>query len=147
MNTVTIHPQPRKPLTFADIKAGPFVWDGQPCTKLRYELHSTVADGVNATRFDGEALRMSPTTIVTLPDAPPEDDTVSYRDLKGGELFEMQLQFPSGWVAFQLEKEADSEGERWCIRLKDGERDWWIGSTRVRRVHSVTITREKEGPK
>lgn len=141
MNTVTIHPQPRKPLTFADIKAGPFVFEGNDCTKF----NAATANGWNAVRHhDGELLAMYRGAVVTLPDAtPPQGDTVPYGTIDPGEMFED----PDCGSVFMVSDQQSPHGPLWCHDFSDGRRAWFRDNYRVRRLNpgdSVTITQGSE---
>ena len=140
MNTITIHPQPKKPLTFADIPCGTFIYEGISCVKLNSA--AIPDDARNAVKvLNGVLIRVLPWEIVTLPDAPPQqDDTVRYGDLTPDEMFED----PDSSYVFMVSDQQSPHGHLWCQDLSDGRRAWFRGNYRVRRVHSVTITRDQQ---
>lgn len=138
MNTVTIHPPKAKPLTFADIPCGPFIWGDQEYVKVM-DSRDVYCNAVR--RQNGERYSMPPNTIVTLPDAPPpQDDTVTYGDLTGREMFEF-VEHPPGevWI-----KGRTDGGAVLCLNPATGRIMSMPETARVRRVHSVTITQGSE---
>lgn len=140
MNIVTIHPQPKKPLTFGDIPPGPFFFASDELKTDEFIKPDTDPGMTRAyRRRDGRPIATTLDSLVTLPDAPPQqDDTVLYRDIDRSEAIQFVDHTPGDvWI-----KGTTDGGAALCLNLRTGRILSMSAVARVRRVHSFTYTRE-----